>query len=217
MHCHQAQKKLNELDWQSDRARLDSELAEHLDNCPECSALLKSEEMLRSDIRQTCDECPSSELTIGRMRENVEGRRTGWLAGYRPIVVTAAVVVLCLLAVVPFNFREKIGYGISISGIDKEIAQDSNGIGPLLDALGLEKDRTEILLDSLEINKVRLLVGECTETCHLEISDLKTEKDVQLVIQAIIELGCCEIDEVFPIFKDESSSLLKHATRKLFS
>jgi hypothetical protein len=60
-------------------------------------------------------------------------------------------------------------------------------------------------------------VGECLETCHLRISDLKTERDVRLVVEAIIQLGCCQIDNIAPIFRDESTSLLRLAARKLLS
>ncbi|NLI16320.1 MAG: hypothetical protein GX409_08560, partial [candidate division Zixibacteria bacterium] len=55
------------------------------------------------------------------------------------------------------------------------------------------------------------------ETCYLTISDLKSEKDVAFVVKQIIDLGCCQIDKIAPIFRNESSSLLKHIARKLLS
>ncbi|UCD17454.1 MAG: hypothetical protein JSV44_00665, partial [Candidatus Zixiibacteriota bacterium] len=131
--------------------------------------------------------------------------------------ICIAVAVLGFISLVPFNFKEKVGYGISILGVDRSIAMNSEGIIPLLDALGMEKNKAVMLLDALEKKEIHFQVGECSETCHLKISDLKTEKDVELIIRAIIELECCEIDAVFPIYHNESTSLLRHAAKKLFS
>jgi hypothetical protein len=74
----------------------------------------------------------------------------------------------------------------------------------------MEKGKASILLDSLGMSDIRLS-GECSETCRLTISDLKTERDVRLMVKAIIELGCCQIDKIAPIFRSESTSILRLA------
>jgi hypothetical protein len=81
----------------------------------------------------------------------------------------------------------------------------------------MEKGKASTLLDSLGTGEIHLSVGECSETCRLTISDLKTERDVRLMVKAIIDLGCCQIDNIAPIFRNESTSLLGLAARKLFS
>jgi hypothetical protein len=135
----------------------------------------------------------------------------------RRFSLAAALMVLAFIALVPFNFRDKVGYEIAISGVDRTIMLDNRGFVPLLDALGMEPGKADMLLDSLEKKEIHLTVGECSETCHMKISDLKTERDVELIIEAIVELGCCEIDNVFPIYREHPTSLLKRATQKLFS
>ena len=104
-----------------------------------------------------------------------------------------------------------------IGGVEKSIALDNQQITSLLRALGMEKGKASTLLDSLGMSDIRLSVGECSETCRLTISDLKTERDVRLMVKAIIELGCCQIDKIAPIFRSESTSLLRLAARKLLS
>jgi hypothetical protein len=81
----------------------------------------------------------------------------------------------------------------------------------------MEKGKATTLLDSLGMDDIHLSVGECSETCRLTISDLKTERDVRLMVKAIIELGCCQIDNIAPIFRNESLSILGFAARKLLS
>jgi hypothetical protein len=133
------------------------------------------------------------------------------------LAIGVVVVLFVLSALVPFSFREKVGYEISIGGVERSIALDNQKISSLLSALGMEENKASTLLDTLDMNSIRLHVGDCQETCHLRISDLKTEKDVQLLVEAILQLGCCQIDNIAPIFRDVSTSLLELATRKLLS
>jgi len=233
MHCFQAQKKLNEADFNPDDYNSDKELMDHLNICPACASLLRAESDIRADISLMQQEEPEKELPISLLKEKIQFQnlrsKSGFMtykAGlvhligrryFRRFAFGIGISLLIFLALIPFDFEEKIGYEISISGVDKSIALDSKGIVPLLDALGMDRNKVAALLNSLEKQEVHLKVGECSETCHLKISDLKTERDVHLLIEAIIELGCCEIDNVFPIFRNKSSSLLRRATTKLFS
>jgi len=180
----------------------------------EASAFLRNEEPQRP---LTLEELRMRTERANRSAAKKKGIDILRLHDYRRIGIAACAVILAFLGLFPLNFREKVGYEISISGVDPIIATDSKGIVPFFDALGMEKDRTANLMDSLEIKEIHLKVGECSETCNLKISDLKSEKDVNLIIDAIIKLGCCEIDHVFPIYRNESSPILWRATRKLFS
>jgi hypothetical protein len=208
----------------------------HLGECPRCYSLVQAEETLRSDLGVLREAKPDGVLSLGVIREKAEKSARGTdrveqdvrsfanrlaLAlvpntRYKFAVVTIAILI-GFLAVVPFSFQEKIGYEIAIGGVEKSIALDNQKITSLLGALGMEKGKASTLLDSLGMNDIRLSVGECSETCRLTISDLKTERDVRLMVKAIIELGCCQIDKIAPIFRSESTSLLRLAARKLLS
>jgi hypothetical protein len=234
MDCRQARQKLNNCNWIVSPAAGDSELLSHLESCPECRALARAENAINSDLTLLRGSQSESDISIESLRETIAGAgvtgKHGWnkankkipSAGFRFVVVkryafAIAIMAFLITAFVPFNFREKIGYEITIGGVDKDIIEENQDITPLLQALGMQQDLATTLLDSLGSDRARLYIGECRETCFLRISDLKTERDVRLVVKAIIELGCCQIEKVAPIFRDESSSLLKYAAKKLYS
>jgi hypothetical protein len=236
MLCHRARRRLSEHDWLHSNYSLDEELIEHLGKCPKCHSLVQAEETLRGDLGVLREARPSGDLSLDAIREKAEGLAQGTdrveqdvrsfanrlalalVPNTRYKFAVAAIAILVgFLAVVPFNFKEKIGYEIAIGGVEKSIALDNQRITSLLDALGMEKGKASSLLDSLGIGDIHLSVGECSETCRLTISDLKTERDVRLMVKAIIELGCCQIDNIATIFRSESTSLLGLAARKLLS
>ena len=227
MNCKQAQKRLDKAKWQISACKNDRELLEHLRNCPHCSALARAEKDILADLEIVREALPEGEFSLSRVRKIAdrsdtlprfhEMERSFRKHGFIKPAMAMAFVVLVIISLIPFKYQEKVGYEISISGVDRNIAQDSHGIYPLLDALGMDKDKAMTLLDSIGKNEIDLKIGECSETCHLSISDLKTERDVQLIIKAIIDLGCCEIDNVLPIYRDRSTNLLRRATQKLFS
>ncbi|MFZ5979541.1 MAG: hypothetical protein ACOYVF_02815 [Candidatus Zixiibacteriota bacterium] len=230
MHCHQARERLNRYRWLVSEYSRDTKLMEHLQHCFLCSSLVQAERTLDEALRTIGREKIPDNLPPAVLQEKVEAvtESTGPVRRYRPaalfrarlrrqLAIGLAAAIAVFLAFVPFNFTETVGYEVAVSGIDRNIALDNKEITSLLGALGMAKDKAATLLDSLEISKVHIYVGECRETCHLKIADLKTEKDVRVVVQAILDLGCCEIDKIIPVFRNESSSLLKHATRRLFS
>jgi hypothetical protein len=231
MLCRKARKRLIDFNWQPDAISRDLELVEHLGKCRECQSLLAAEQAVTSDLESLRSESPIDELAFARVKSATEKATAisgivnsydyilNWLFFKKrfQISIGVAAIIVGFMALVPFNFREKAGYEIAIAGVDKCIAEDNTEIGSLFSALGMEKDKTSELRDSLDVNEIRLNVGECRETCYLTISDLKSEKDVAFVVKKIIELGCCQIDKIVPIFRNESSSLLKHITKKLLS
>ena len=232
MLCHQARKKLNEYEWCYSKYSLDEGLIIHLRECRECASLVQAEEALRKDFDVLRQAEPQGELSLNAIREKAEiseqsQRSRGSFAETvraflgphrkRKLAFGAIALLLAFAALFPFSFREKVGYQIAIEGVEKDIALDNQKIPSLLGALGMEKDKASNLLDSLGTSQMSLSVGECTETCRLTISDLKTERDVRLMVKAIVELGCCRIDDIIPVFRNESTSLLGLAARKLLS
>jgi hypothetical protein len=236
MLCHQARRRLDDCDWLRSNYAQDGELMEHLGKCPKCYSLVEAEETLRGDLGVLREVNPEGDLSLEIIRTKAESSARGervvepevrsfiqrlalaLLPNTRyKFAVVATAVLIGFLAVVPFSFNEKVGYEIAIGGVEKSIALDNQKITSLLDALGMEKGKASTLLDSLGMSNIHLSVGECSETCRLTISDLKTERDVRLMVKAIIELGCCQIDNIAPIFRSESTSLLGLAAKKLLS
>ncbi len=222
MNCQQARKRLNDADWRQDIYGRDRELTDHIASCPDCAALVNAETAVHRDVQTWHNATPERQLTVAEVKSKAEdsGRPLFgfplFLSRHR-LALGLTIIILAVTAFYPIKTREQVGYEISITGVDKNIATDSKGIMTLLWALGMDEDKIETLLDSLEIKEVHLKVGDCSETCHLSISDLKTERDAELVAKAIVDLGCCEIDKIIPIFQNESTTLLGEATRKLFS
>lgn len=235
MNCRQAETRLNKYDWRPDDIGRDSELTSHLESCQTCRSLVAAEMALQKDLSELRQWSPEKELTLDTARERIEGETTArsgasrqtysphtarsfvFAHAGRKIALVGLVAVFAFLTFVPLNFTEQVGYRIAIDGVGKDIAVGNQKITSLLDALGMESHQTSSLLDSLGANQITFSIGECTETCRLTISDLKTERDVRLMIKAIIDLGCCKINGVEPIFKNESTSILEYTAKKLLS
>jgi len=222
MQCREARNRLADYNWQVAAYSGDQELMAHLDGCGSCRSLVLAEQAVSADITSVRDMTPERELVLANLKIAAEsdsgsGRLSNLLYSKKRYRLAMGLAVFGFLAFVPFNFREQAGYEIAIAGVDKTIAEDNTEITSLFCALGMEEDKTLTFNDSLDVNEIRLNVGECRETCYLTISDLKTEKDVAFVVKQIIELGCCQIDKIVPIFRDESSSLLRYMARKLLS
>ncbi len=232
MRCSHARTRLERANWQYSAYCRDRELLEHLAACLECAALVRAEETIGRDFQALGEIQPTPGLSLNEIRLRIEGigspadqvdarrvspRRLG-TANLRPrLAILAAAAVIAALAIIPFNFREQVGYEIAIAGVGKDVALNYDKANSLLDALGMGKNEATNLLDSLGVEQIQFSVGECSETCRLTISDLKTERDVRLMVKAIIDLGCCQIDNIAPIFRRESTSLLGLAARKLLS
>lgn len=232
MLCHQARRRLDSFQWCYSDFQDDRELMGHLGVCPECQKLVRAEQVLSRDLKLARQVEPAGDLSLSRIRALAESgddalpssRRHPDLLGSVLIAMgrhkfaaAAIIAVLAFIALVPLDFQETVGYQIAIDGVQKNIATDNPKLGSLLGALGMKNDEASTLLDSLGANQIHFSVGECTETCRLTISDLKTERDVQLMVRAIIELGCCRIDDIVPILRNESTSLLGFAAKKLLS
>lgn len=231
MLCQQARIRLADCKWQDALYGQDVELLEHLSSCHNCSSLLRAEQAINQHLAVVRRTVPASELSVSVLRTKIEStdKRSSQTNALQRLIdafipntrfrIAAATVLaaFAVIALIPLNFNQKIGYQIAIDGVERDIALENPKITSLLGALGMEQEEATSLLDSLGMNQIHFTVGECSETCRLTIFDLKTERDVNLMVQAIIDLGCCRIDNIAPVFRNESMSLLGLATRKLLS
>ncbi len=220
MLCFKAQERLIKYNWDKTVFAKDADLMEHLEKCRNCQNLLLAEKSIVANLSEFKQTKPPQGLAFGAFQQKLENIKNQFSPRYklRPkYIIGFASILLLLLAFIPFNITETIGYEVAISGIDRNIALNNQEIPSLLDALGMEPNKVDLLLNSMEQKVIYLSVGDCEETCDLKISDLKTERDARLVIKAIIELGCCEIEKLMPIIRNESTNLLKQTAKQLFS
>ena len=220
MRCHEAKRRIVESYGSQSGGRQDEGLQDHLRHCRDCAAFAGAESMLQRDLRLVTVRDDTDEIPFSLLRTRVEARARlsaqeskekdlmNTLANQikrRPrlgISLAMAVVVLAFVTLVPFKFERTIGYDVAIAGVDKNLAMDSQKVSELLAALGLED--------------VTFEVGDCEATCQLNISELKSQEDVQVIVAAFNQLGHCELKNVSEISGEDPSSLLVHAKRMVF-
>ncbi|MCP4705156.1 MAG: hypothetical protein GY865_11140 [candidate division Zixibacteria bacterium] len=222
MFCFKAKQRLIKYNWDKTIFGKDADLMKHIHKCDKCQNLIFAEKSIvdnLSELKQT--ETPPG-LSFDALQQKLKNQSTQII--YKPkrrrypkYVIGFVSAVILVLAFFPFNVTETVGYEVAISGIDRNIALNNQEVPSLLDALGMEPNKVDLLLDSMEQEDVYLSVGDCDETCDLKITELKTEHDARLVIKAIIELGCCEIEKLMPIIRSKPTNLFKQTTKQLFS
>ncbi|MDH4155797.1 MAG: T9SS type A sorting domain-containing protein [candidate division Zixibacteria bacterium] len=220
MRCHEARRRIVEAYGSQSGNRQDEGLHEHLRQCCDCAAYARAELMLQRDLKLVTIRDDADEIPFNLLRTRVEARAclsaqpskekhlmntlTNQLKG-RPrlgISLAMAVAVLAFVTLVPFKFERTVGYDVAIAGVDKKLAMDSQKVSELLAALGLDDATFE--------------VGDCEATCQLNISELKSQEDVQVVVAAFNQLGHCELKNVSEICGEDPSSLLDHVKRMVF-
>ena len=217
MRCREARQKIEE----SQGSIRDRELLEHLRSCPECAGLARAESMLDGDLRLASKDDTAAGISFSAMRARVESRvelassdkdketrimtRMVRSLNRRPrlgISIAVVVILLAAAALIPFKLSQTIGYEVAIAGVNKDLALDQNRVMELLNALGVENAEYK--------------VDGCEQTCHLTITDLKDQYEVQLITAAFNEMGNCIIEKVVEVSDKESGSLINHARNKIF-
>jgi len=197
------------------------ELLEHLRECPHCAGLAKAEASLTRDLELASQDDTVDTLSFTAIKARVESRAE--LASpntekeysimaklinnisRRPrfgISVGVALVLLAAVTLIPLKLSHTIGYEVAIAGVNKDLA--------------LDQDRVKELLGALGVQHAEFTVDGCEQTCHLTISELKDQYEVQMITTAFIEMGNCEIEKVIPISEQESGSLVEYAKNKVF-
>jgi len=217
MRCREARQKIDE----SKGPIGDKELLEHLRSCPECAGLARAKTVLDRDLTAASEDDIVDGISFAAMKARVESRlelaspdkdketriMTRMVRSFnkRPrlgISLALVVVLLAAVALIPFKLSQTIGYEVAIAGVNKDLALDQYRVQELLNALGV--DHAEYKVDG------------CEQTCHLTISDLKDQNEVQLITTAFNEMGNCVIERVIPLSEKESGSLIDHAKNKIF-
>jgi hypothetical protein len=221
MHCHEARKRIAEARGVLSESGSDSQLLEHIRQCPECALFVRAERLLQCDLDTVRIDDYTDIISFSALKASVEARaglassdrhKENNVMGKvvrqlrrRPRLGTSIAVALVLLAIitlVPFSFERTVGYEVAIAGVNKNLAMDSDKIQELLNGLG--------------VGDAVVNVGDCENTCVVKISELESENDVRIVTAAFDELGHCELKEVKPVLVKESSTLVNEARRNIF-
>jgi len=217
MRCRQAENRLSEARPDGFGFSDDRELMDHLRNCPACAKQAKAAQLLKADFEAMSigDEVDSIPLSVLRTRVEAQARSAGQpdekelnimafltnqIRKRSRLSVSIAVVaaVLAVGTLIPFSYENTVGYEVALAGVDRNVALNEFKIQEMLSKLGI---------DHAVINAT-----DCEATCNVNISDLKSQGDVQLVVEAFKNVDeLVELHEVRKIVGEESGSLAHQA------
>ncbi len=194
MYCYQARRRLNE----SESAVTDTELLEHLQECPACARLAEAAQLLGQAIvvagKEDKLDLPS--LAVLKARVNSQRELAGRGVARETSIMTAmkkqlrkrsrlglgiavAAAVLAFLTLVPFTIERTVGYEVAVAGVDENLALDSDKLAEFLTQLG--------------VGDACFDVTDCNKTCKVKISELKSPDDAAIVLAAFDEFDNVEV------------------------
>lgn len=207
MRCRQARIRLEK------QSKIDAELIEHLNGCPECSQLARAQEILSSSFRslRSESELPSSSLAVIRARmatledskeQNIMSNLKNSIKSHPRLGlgVTFGLLALLFLVLVPLPYQRVSGYNVQIGGIDSSIP-----IPELVQAIKtLGYENTSIRVEESGTNAT-LAFGN--------ISDLKAARGLVAAIKTLA--GTTDSPKITPQFETVSASLYAQAREKM--
>lgn len=191
MRCREALKRLNQLSLTSTVS--DPDLVEHLRTCRDCAQKAQASQLLAQDFQLTSAEADDNITPLSYLKTRLESqirkqKEPNFMAkiiSNMPahkrlgVSLTAVFIILLALSVIPFSFDKTIGYEVAFAGVNKDLAMDQEKINSFLIQLG--------------INGAEVEVSDCTETCKLIITALKSPADAQIIKAALLKSSNVEI------------------------
>ncbi|MBU0985391.1 MAG: T9SS type A sorting domain-containing protein [candidate division Zixibacteria bacterium] len=221
MRCHEIRKRLSDLSAANVTEIDDSALTDHLKNCDRCAAFARAELALRRDLNGRAAEDLSDGMPLSVLKTRVEARAnltskpriqelrimtafTNQLKQRPRISATLALalVALLIMTLIPFTFDDTIGYEVAFAGVDKNLALDEDRLNELISAFGMEG--------------VGINVGDCDVTCKVVISDVKSEGDVKILVEAFDRMGHCTVERIDSLTGNVSKYLYQQVSNKVF-
>lgn len=146
MRCRDAKRRLN------DSGELDSELIEHLKDCPSCARDVEAGRILDSVFEIARDNADSDHTPFGIMKSKLETQssrknrkdfsimgRIKYEISDHPRFSVGIIAAICLFAfvlLVPLSYEKTVGYDLSLSGKSAEDTADNNVAADIVSALG---------------------------------------------------------------------------------
>lgn len=191
MRCREALKRLNQIPLSQQLS--DPDLVAHLRGCSDCAQKAQASQLIAQDLFQTAAGADQNITPLAFLKTKLESQKTrqkesnymSQLIRNMPahkrlgVSLTAVFVILLALSVIPFSFNKTVGYEVAFAGVNKDLAMDQEKINIFLEKLGIENAEVE--------------VSDCTETCKLTITDLKSPADAQIIKAALLKSANVEI------------------------
>jgi hypothetical protein len=207
MRCRQARIRLEK------QSKIDAELIEHLNGCPECSQLARAQDLLNSSFRslRSEPEIPSSSLAVIRaqMATLEDSKEQNIMASLKDGIkshprlglgVTFGLLALLFLVLVPLPYQRVSGYSVQIGGIDPSIPTQE--LAQAIKALGYENISIKAMISP--------------DNATLAFSNLPNLKAARGVVAAVKSLtGTEDAPEITPQFETVSASLYAQAREKM--
>jgi hypothetical protein len=208
MRCHKARQRIEALGADAEKIAAEKELSEHVRQCPQCTALIQAENLLRQDFKAAPEIAHNSHIPLTILKRKVEAaadlvtKNGGGASREKGIMsrlirkprysISIAAVAIALLAVlvIPLSFDNNFGYEVAIAGVDRELALDEDKVCELLRSIGIDNCEFE--------------VGDCEQTCKLKVFDLKDKDEMKVVCAAFDAMGNCVVEDIYEVDKNGS-------------
>jgi len=233
MRCHEARLRIARYHRQREKIESDRELLEHLKQCPACAHDLKADENLSRLLNAAGADDTSNVVPLEQQKAHVIAKagemtrrsNSPMATVFRPFGIfkrkpalglgtALAVIILAVIALVPFQFHRTVGYTITMNGVNMELAGDIDRICGMLSNLGLEDALVDIIGCDTICSKTEF--HECDTTCSLMIVELKTREEAERVAAAFARFDSEDLKtSIRPVRARTSSTLLDHANETL--
>jgi len=211
MRCREARAQIEQMMQDSNGGKVEEGLAQHLETCESCRREAQAVRTLNIALESGRSDDELDMRPLESQRKLVESRlargEVPKVYSRRPrlrLALSSALVTLVLaLALVPFSWQETVGYNLSLSGVDEEIACSDEMMCDLLYSLGLyEADIDPLCCDA--------------STCGVVVLDLKTEEEAGMVLAAVQRLEKSGLKaDLIPITASSSETILDRANDRL--
>jgi hypothetical protein len=231
MQCRQARLRLKAIQREGSDISADRELLDHLKNCPDCARDWQGAKTLRQLLTAGRIDDAAGAMSLARQKAEIEARLAG-AAGVKPgrgrpgsliprflrrrptlsFGTVVSVMLLLILALVPFKYHQTVGYTIRMEGVHHQLVGDIEKICDMLMAMGLKDAEVNILGCDTTCGGSDMHV--CDTTCKLVILELKTREEAERVVAAFARIEPSDLTtSIEPIRTSASGSLLDQANQ----
>lgn len=181
MQCNEIKDLLDRFKTLSDNEK--SAVRDHINSCADCFRLYKNELKLSNLLEVSSSDDESSLVSLEMMRNKVEQEEfePRPLPKFVPYVSIVAALFLLMFIVSSFYTEEDVAtiYDVTLENVDPQLVDESDEVCEMLFAAGIYDASVD-------------LIG-CSNTCNLMIMDLKTDEEVDRVVNLFNDINENEI------------------------